>query len=38
MNDNAEPDFLDFMHDPANGFLSITLPLKNGTELSVKVG
>jgi predicted O-methyltransferase YrrM len=37
MNDNAEPDFLEFIHDPANGFLSITLPLKNGTELSVKV-
>jgi predicted O-methyltransferase YrrM len=38
MNDNAEPDFLEFIHDPANGFLSITLPLKNGTELSLKVG
>jgi predicted O-methyltransferase YrrM len=38
MNDNAEPDFLDFIRDPANGFLSVTLPLKNGTELSVKVG
>jgi predicted O-methyltransferase YrrM len=37
MNDNAEPDFLEFIRDPANGFLSITLPLKNGTELSVKV-
>jgi predicted O-methyltransferase YrrM len=37
MNDNAEPDFLDFIRDPANGFLSITLPLKGGTELSVKV-
>jgi hypothetical protein len=38
MNDNAEPDFLDFIRDPSNGFLSITLPLKGGTELSVKVG
>jgi len=38
MNDNAEPDFLEFIHDPANGFLSITLPLKNGTELSLKAG
>jgi len=37
MNDNAEPDFLDFIRDPANGFLSVTLPLKGGTELSVKV-
>jgi predicted O-methyltransferase YrrM len=38
MNDNAEPDFLDFIRDPTNGFLSITLPLKGGTELAVKVG
>ena len=37
MNDNAEPDFLEFIRDPANGFLSVTLPLKGGTELSVKV-
>lgn len=37
MNDNAEPDFLDFIRDPSNGFLSMTLPLKGGTELSVKV-
>jgi len=38
MNDNAEPDFLDFIRDPTNGFISITLPLKGGTELAVKVG
>ncbi len=38
MNDNAEPDFLEFIRDPARGFLSITLPLKGGTELSVKIG
>ena len=37
MNDNAEPDFLDFIRDPTNGFLSVTLPLKGGTELCVKV-
>jgi predicted O-methyltransferase YrrM len=37
MNDNAEPDFLEFVRDPANGFLSVTLPLKGGTELCVKV-
>jgi predicted O-methyltransferase YrrM len=37
MNDNAEPDFLEFIRDPVNGFLSITLPLKGGTELSLKV-
>ena len=37
MNDNAEPDFLEFIRDPGNGFISMTLPLKSGTELSVKV-
>jgi predicted O-methyltransferase YrrM len=37
MNDNAEPDFLEFVRDPRNGFLSITLPLKGGTELCLKV-
>lgn len=37
LNDNAEPDFLDFIRDPANGFLSVTLPLKGGTELCVKL-
>jgi predicted O-methyltransferase YrrM len=38
MNDNAEPDYLDYVRDPANGFRSLSLPLKGGTELSVKVG
>jgi predicted O-methyltransferase YrrM len=38
LNDNAEPDFLDFVRAPGNGFLSLTLPIKNGTELSLKVG
>ncbi|KJC59134.1 methyltransferase [Bradyrhizobium sp. LTSPM299] len=37
MNDNAEPDFLEFVRNPKNGFLSITLPLKGGTELCLKV-
>ncbi len=37
MNDNGEPDFLEFIRDPANGFLSVTLPLKGGTEFSVKI-
>ena len=37
MNDNAEPDFLQFVRDPANGFISVSLPLKGGTELCVKV-
>jgi predicted O-methyltransferase YrrM len=38
MNDNAEPDFLDYIRDPTKGFLSVTLPMKGGTELAVKVG
>jgi predicted O-methyltransferase YrrM len=37
MNDNAEPDYLEYVRDPANGFRSLSLPLKGGTELSVKV-
>ncbi|MGW1028829.1 O-methyltransferase [Streptomyces sp. NPDC002577] len=37
MNDNAEPDYLEFVRDPANGFRSMSLPLKGSTELSVKV-
>jgi predicted O-methyltransferase YrrM len=37
LNDNGETDFLDFIRDPGNGFLSVTLPVKNGTELSVKI-
>jgi predicted O-methyltransferase YrrM len=37
INDNAEPDYLDYIRDPANGFRSMSLPLKGGTELSVKI-
>lgn len=37
LNDNAEPDYLAWIRDPANGFRTMTLPLKGGTELSVKV-
>ena len=37
VNDNAELDFLEFMRDPANGFISVSLPLKGSTELCVKV-
>jgi|HubBroStandDraft_1064217.scaffolds.fasta_scaffold01015_14 predicted O-methyltransferase YrrM len=37
LNDNAEDDYLAFIRDPASGFRSMTLPLKGGTELSVKV-
>jgi predicted O-methyltransferase YrrM len=36
LNDNAESDYLAYVRDPANGFRSMTLPLKGGTELSVK--
>jgi len=37
MNDNGETDYLDYVRDPANGFLSMSLPLKGGTELSIKL-
>ncbi|MBY3002058.1 O-methyltransferase [Rhizobium leguminosarum] len=37
LNDNAEPDFLEYIRDPANGFISITIPIKRGTELALKV-
>ncbi len=37
MNDNAEADYLEYVRNPANGFRSLSLPLKGGTELSVKV-
>ncbi len=37
LNDNAEPDFLEYIRDPANGFISLTLPIKRGTELALKV-
>ena len=37
LNDNGEPDYLELVRDPTNGFRSISLPLKGTTELSVKV-
>lgn len=37
LNDNAEPDFLDYIRDPPNGFISVTLPIKRGTELALKI-
>ena len=37
VNDNAESDYLQFIRSPASGFRSMTLPLKGGTELSVKL-
>lgn len=36
LNDNAEPDYLAWVRDPRNGFRSMTLPIKGGTELSVR--
>ena len=36
MNDNGEADYLAYVRDPANGFRSLSLPLKAGTELSVR--
>jgi predicted O-methyltransferase YrrM len=38
MNDNGEADYLAYVRAPASGFRSMSLPLKGGTELSVKVG
>jgi predicted O-methyltransferase YrrM len=37
VNDNAEEDYLAYVRDPANGFISMTLPLKGGTEVSLRV-
>ena len=37
VNDNAERDYLEFIRRPSSGFRSTTLPLKGGTELSVKL-
>jgi len=37
MNDNGEADYLTWVRDPVNGFRSTSLPIKGGTELSVKV-
>ena len=37
MNDNGEADYVDFIRDRSNGFLSVKLPIKGGTELSVKI-
>ena len=33
----TEADFLEFVRDSANGFISVSLPLKGNTELCVKV-
>jgi predicted O-methyltransferase YrrM len=36
VNDNAEEDYLEFIRNPQGWFRSTTLPLKGGTEVSVK--
>jgi predicted O-methyltransferase YrrM len=36
VNDNAEEDYLAFIRNPQGWFRSMTLPLKGGTEVSVK--
>jgi len=37
MNDNGEADHLAYVRNPANGFRSMSLPLKGATEASIKV-
>ncbi|MGA2552324.1 MAG: class I SAM-dependent methyltransferase [Burkholderiaceae bacterium] len=37
MNDNAEGDYLEFIRNPSLGFVSVTLPIKSATELSLKL-
>ena len=36
VNDNGEEDYIAYVRNPANGFLSMTLPLKGSTELSTR--
>ena len=37
LNDNSEADYLEWVRDPRNGFLTLSLPFKRTFELSVKV-
>jgi len=37
LNDNCEPDYLDYVRDPKHGFRTMSLPFKRTFELSVKV-
>ena len=37
LNDNGEPDYLEYVRDAANGFLSMRIPFQRTFELSVKV-
>lgn len=36
VNDNGEADYLQYVRDRANGFLTLALPIKGSTEVSVK--
>lgn len=36
VNDNGEEDYIAYVRNPANGFLSMPLPLKGSTELSIR--
>ena len=36
VNDNGEEDYIAYVRTPANGFLSMPLPLKGSTELSIR--
>ncbi|RYX80915.1 methyltransferase [bacterium] len=37
LNDNCEPDYMEYVRDPANGFRTMSLPFRRTFELSVKV-
>ena len=37
LNDNGEPDYLEYVRDPARGFLSMRIPFQRTFELSVKM-
>lgn len=37
LNDNSEADYLQWIRAAGSGFRSMSLPLKGGTELSVRV-
>lgn len=37
MNDNGESDYVEFIRDLSNGFLSVKLSLEGGPERPVKI-
>ena len=37
INDNAEKDYLEFVNNPKNDFVSMKLPIKGQTEVSLKI-